>query len=155
MTKLEMLEEIASDEGIILDYSLLECYDCISGLYIDLGQDQPKVIMINRHRSLSQQLAVLAEELGHHYASHGDIVSLRDVVQRKQEAYGRAWAFERLLPPGDVFTACLEGEGTPWELSERFGLPEAFIREALEYYSHKLGGAAPEQVKIHVCRLPA
>jgi len=155
MTQHEYLEDLASQHGIILDYSLISQNDWLGGLYVDYGTDLPKIIMINRHISRCEQLAVLAEELGHHFASYGNIVAQQEVNQRKQEAFGRAWAYEHLVPPGEVFSACLDGEGSLWELSDRLGLPEDFIREAITYYARKFGDIDLDQVKIHACRLPA
>jgi hypothetical protein len=133
----------------------LRSNDQFHGLYIDFGHDLPKVIMISHFITRSEQLAVLAEELGHHFASYGNIVAQQDVIQRKQEALGRAWAYEHLVPPGEVFTACMNGEGTPWELSDRLGLPENFIREAIAYYARKFGGIDIQHIKYHACRMPA
>ncbi len=155
MTQYEYLEDLAQQHGIVLDYSLIQKNDLLGGLYVDYGISLPKVIMINRHIAHCDQLAVLAEELGHHFASYGNIIAQQDVTQRKQEAFGRAWAYEHLVPPGEVFTACMSGEGSPWELSEKLDLPERFILEALEYYAHKFGGIDLQNVRIHACRLPA
>jgi Zn-dependent peptidase ImmA (M78 family) len=155
MTQYEYLEDLASQHGIVIDYSLIRQNDPFGGLYVDFGLNLPKIIMINRNITDNEQLAILAEELGHHFASTGDIVSQFEVTQRKQEALGRAWAYEHLVPPGEVFTACRDGEGSPWELSEKLGLPERFILEALEYYARKFGDIDLSNVRIHACRLPA
>ena len=155
MTHYEYLEDLAVQHGIVIDYSLIQQYDLLGGLYVDYGISLPKIIMINRFMSNSEQLAVLAEELGHHFTSYGNIVAQKQVMQRKQEALGRAWAYEHLVPPGEVFTACMDGEGTPWELSDRHGLLEHFILEALEYYARKFGSIDLSNVKIHACRVPA
>ena len=155
MTQYEALEELAAKEGIFLDYTLIKCSDSIDGLYLDFYTKGPKVILINRHIPQCCQLAALAEELGHHFASHGNIVSLKDVTQRKQEVYGRAWAYQRLLPPTEVFSACIDGEGAIWDMADRFGLPESFVREALIFYERKFGGAEMAPIHIHACRTSA
>lgn len=155
MTEYERLEDLAEQHGIFIDYSPLHKNDYFDGLYLNLGAPYPTVILINKYLSESERLAILAEELGHHFASYGNVVAQQDVFQRKQEALGRAWAYEHLMPPGEVFSACIDGEGSPWELSERLGLPERFILEALEYYARKFGGIDIERVRIHACRLPA
>lgn len=149
MTPYEKLEDLANREGVVLNYSLIKEWDTLQGLYIDFGRTYPKVILLNRYITSAERLAVLAEELGHHFASYGNIVAMREVTQRKQEAYGRAWAYEHLIPPGEIFTACLDGEGSIWELAERLGLPEGFIRDALEYYARKYGDFDIAQVRFH------
>lgn len=154
MTEYERLEDLAAGENIFIDYNYLRLTDNIDGLYFDFGHGRT-VILINRHIPQCCQLAALAEELGHHFASHGNIVSLKDVTQRKQEVYGRAWAYQRLLPPTEVFSACLDGEGAIWDMAERFGLPESFVREALIFYERKFGGAEMAPIRIHACRTSA
>lgn len=155
MTNYEYLEDLAEQHGIVIDYSLLGNDDLFHGLYLDFGVSLPKVILINSHISRSEQLAVLAEELGHHFASYGDIIAQKDVSQRKQEYLGRAWAYEHLIPPDAVFTSCIDGEGTPWELAEKFDLPEMFVHEALKYYARKFERPDVSKMRIHACRLPA
>jgi hypothetical protein len=155
MTHHEYLEDLASQQGIIIDYSLIRSDDQIHGLYIDFGSELPKVIMISRFITHCEQLAVLAEELGHHFASYGNIVAQQDVMQRKEEALGRVWAYEHLVPPGEVFSACMDGEGSPWELSDRLGLPEPFIREAITYYARKFGDIDLKHIRYHAFRMPA
>lgn len=63
----------------------------LSGLYYD------NVIHINKQVSYFEKHMVLAEELGHHVTTHGDITNLSDVRNKKLECIARRWAYEKVL----------------------------------------------------------
>ena len=45
----------------------------------------------------TEKACVLAEELGHHYTTVGDIMDQTDTGNRKQELQARIWAYNRLI----------------------------------------------------------
>lgn len=148
MTALEILEDIAHGLGIYIDDRLLREDDAVDGLYFDVGSSRAKVIAINRHRSKACQFTTLAEELGHHFASSGDIIKQNTVTSRKQERYGRQWAIRRILSPGTLGRLAKEGIVKTYEIAEALDITEDFVLEALEYY--RIRGIALEgSLRLH------
>ena len=45
----------------------------------------------------TEKTCVLAEELGHHYTSVGDIIDIENTQNRKQERQARLWAYNKLI----------------------------------------------------------
>ena len=91
MNSLERLEDEACRDGI-------EIVNCrfksprIKGLYCD------KTIGLNLDINTSaEKTCVLAEELGHHHTSVGDILDMTDVSNRKQERQARLWGYNKLI----------------------------------------------------------
>lgn len=136
MTPYEHLEQLASSHGVLIDTAFMEADDGSDGYYI--GFDGfGHVIFINRHRTMAQRTAALAEELGHFFRSTGDISQLRDFYARRQELLGRAWSYDHLLPPEQALHHLQNGNGTAWELAEEADLPEPFVQEAVAYHARK------------------
>ena len=44
------------------------------------------------------------------------------------------WAIKKLVPKDELCEAYLEGVTAAWELAERFGVPEPFMRRVMAYY---------------------
>ena len=52
-------------------------------------------IAISKNLNMSEKKCVLAEELGHHYTSSGNILNLNIANNRKQEYVARLWAYKK------------------------------------------------------------
>lgn len=135
MDKLEDLVQLAQAQGIALDTTILRQEDGLDGLY--LSWPEGSVILLNAHRSLETQAIALAEELGHHFKTHGDVIALDTVTKRKSEAAGRAWSYQALMPPEQVGRAVRSGVCSVWELAELFGVTDGFVKDAIAYYQRK------------------
>lgn len=135
MTRLERLEEQAASLGIIVDYAILRESDGLDGLYI--AWESSSVILINAHRPYMTQVIALAEEIGHHLKSRGNIVRLDTVTNRKSEEAGRAWSYRELMPPEKVHKAIRSGICSVWELAEAFNVSDGFVKDAIAYYRRK------------------
>lgn len=120
---------------------MAECDDLIieerpmknSGLYGD------GCIWINKNMTTAEKRCVLAEELGHHYTTVGDILDQSDVGNRKQERKARAWAYEKMLPLSSIRQAFIVGCREPWEIADYLDVDERFLREAMQYYEEVYG----------------
>lgn len=58
----------------------------------------------------TEKACVLAEEMGHHYTSVGNILDMSDARNRKQERQARMWAYNRLIglcPPLNPIFICV------------------------------------------------
>ena len=127
MTKYEMLMS-ECDELIIEERPMKS-----SGLYGD------GCIWINKNMTTAEKCSVLAEELGHHYTTVGDILDQSDIGNRKQERKARAWAYEKIVPLDSIKQAFTTGHREPWGIAEYLDVDEQFLRDAMQYYEEVYG----------------
>lgn len=110
----------------------------IKGLYGD------RTIWINRNLTTkAEKSCVLAEELGHHHTSAGDILDQRDLRNRKQERRALVWAYQKLVPLDGFVLAYKAGIRNRYELADHFGITEDFLETAIRYYKETHGLFAP------------
>ena len=84
--------------------------------------------------TLADETVKLAHELGHcETGSFYNRYAARDIRQ-KHENRANKWAYKKLVPKDELKKAFLQGYREPWELAEYFGVTEAFLRGALEFY---------------------
>ena len=57
-------------------------------------------------------------------------------VRQKHENRADKWAIRQLIPVEDLDEAVADGCCEIWELAERFGVTEQFIKKAVCYYVH-------------------
>ncbi len=131
MNKLECLEDEAYAEGIdIIDYNFNS--DNIKGLYVD------GIIALNQKiETTNERTCILAEELGHHETSFGNILDQSVAANRKQEYKARIWAYKKIISPEDLFSAFKSGCRNRYEIAEHIGVTEEFLEEALAYFKTK------------------
>lgn len=85
--------------------------------------------------TLADEKVKLAHELGHcETGSFYNRYAARDVRQ-KHENRANKWAYKELVPEDELKNAVRQGYHEPWELAEYFGVTEAFLRGALEFYN--------------------
>ncbi|AGC67408.1 phage protein [Thermoclostridium stercorarium subsp. stercorarium DSM 8532] len=106
----------------------------LKGLYFD-----GNIIINSSIETNSEKACILAEELGHHYTTHGNILNQCKVENRKQERRARAWAYERLVSLNSLIEASKHCIRNRFELAEFLGVSERFIDEAIQYYKEKYG----------------
>lgn len=132
MTNKEQLEQDACDSGITIDYINFES-ERLCGLYID-GSIALKVGM-----SSSKTADVLAEELGHHYTSIGNILMQDTINARKQEHTARLWAYNKRIGLTGILKAFQNHCTSRYEIAEYLDVSEDTLAEALEYYRQIYG----------------
>ncbi|MCY8842433.1 ImmA/IrrE family metallo-endopeptidase [Bacillus atrophaeus] len=98
----------------------------LKGLY------SSSIICINRKQSLIEKGCTLAEELGHHFTSYGEILDLKRLDSRKQEKRARNWAYKKLVPLTKIIEAHKAGIKSRYELAEFLNVTEVFLEEALK-----------------------
>lgn len=104
------------------------------GLYGD------NVIWINKLLpSIIEKCCVLAEEIGHHNTTAGDIFDQSSIENRKQELKARSWAYERLIPLSKIIQAHLLHIVNRYELADFLNVTEDFLDDALDWYKSKYG----------------
>ncbi|MFT4415288.1 ImmA/IrrE family metallo-endopeptidase [Fredinandcohnia humi] len=106
----------------------------LKGLYGD------NVIWINRNvRSYIERACALAEEIGHHHTSFGDILDQTSLINIKQELAARRWAYKRLVPLSKIVQAQKAGIRNKYEMAEFLGVTEDFLEKALARYKEIYG----------------
>lgn len=107
------------------------------GLYAELlGK---KVILIKDNLNSSEKYCVLAEELGHHFTSSGNITDQSKLVNKKQEKRARTWAYEKAVPLNKIIKAHKENIRNKYEFAEFLEVTEEFLEETLNRYKEKYG----------------
>lgn len=129
----ENLLDDANDSGITLDEKYT--FDSrLKGLYIDNN-----IALSSDLETSAEKSCILAEELGHHYTSSGNIIDMTVATNRKQELHARAWAYNRLIGLYGIINAYRSGCRNGYEIAEHLNITEEFLNEALQYYRNKYG----------------
>ncbi len=132
MNSLEILEDEACKDGIDIIQKEFKS-NRIKGLYCD------KVVALNKELNTKEKTCVLAEELGHHYTSSGDILDLSVTQNRKQERQARIWAYNKQIGLKGLINAYEHGCKNRHEIAEYLEVTEAFLEEAVHCYHEKYG----------------
>lgn len=104
------------------------------GLYSD------NIIWINKSiKSRIEKRCILAEELGHHFTTTGDISNQSTIPNRKQELRAREWAYRKLVPLSKIICAHRQRIANRYELSDFLNVTEEFLEDALNWYKSKYG----------------
>lgn len=82
------------------------------------------------------ELVHLSHEIGH--CETGSFYSIHTAVDCRQRHEHKAdkWAIKKLVPVDALDDAIADGCTEIWDLAERFGVTEQFIRKAVCYYVH-------------------
>jgi predicted GNAT superfamily acetyltransferase len=96
-------------------------------------------IRIDSKLTTIEKGCVLAEELGHHYMTVGNILDQSKVENRKQEKVARSWAYKELIPLSCFIDAHRFGCTNRYEVADYLGVTEAFLQETLDRYIEKHG----------------
>lgn len=98
------------------------------GLYAD-GH-----IWIKEDMPVNRKYCTLAEEIGHHETSVGNILDQKDLSNYKQECRARKWAYNKILPVTEILKALSDGHTQLYDLAEHLDVDEAFLRACMERY---------------------
>lgn len=97
-------------------------------------------IAINRSLpTQAEKSCVLAEELGHHYTTVGDIIDQSEVSNRKQEYRARLFGYNLKIGLIGIVHAYEAGCRSLYEMAEYLDATEEYLKEALDCY-HSIHG---------------
>ncbi|MDS0525014.1 hypothetical protein NNC19_04920 [Clostridium sp. SHJSY1] len=97
------------------------------------------VIAINKKiETNTEKKCILAEELGHHYTTDGEILN-DSILSKKKESIARRWAYKKLITLSSLISAFNHGICSKEELSEYLDVTPCFLDATLEYYKKKYG----------------
>lgn len=133
LNKLEQLEQEAFEDNVkIHNYYLGE--ETLKGFYMDGN------IAINTSvDNAAEKMCVLAEELGHHHTTIGDIIDMSDSQNRKQERQARLWGYNKLIGLTGIIKAFQAGCHSRHETAEYLDVTEEFLQECIDCYRDKYG----------------
>lgn len=87
----------------------------------------------------NEKACILAEELGHHYTSVGNILDLTVTENRKQERQARIWAYNKQIGLRGLINAYEHGCRCRHEVADYLEVTEVFLEEAINCYREKYG----------------
>ena len=129
----EEMQDRAYNAGIdVVEYSFRN--KTIKGLYCDGTAAISNDIDTNAERA-----CILAEEMGHHYTSAGNIIDQTDEQNRKQEFRARMWAYNEMVGLMGIIDAYKNGCRSSYEVAEYLEVTEEFLNDALDAYRDKYG----------------
>jgi Zn-dependent peptidase ImmA (M78 family) len=109
------------------------------GDYAECGYYCNSKILINMNLSEKQKHSVLAEELGHHFYTYGDITDQIKMENKKQEKIARNWGYEKLAGIILIIDAYKKGMKNRHEMAEHLDVTEEFLEGAINHYKEKYG----------------
>lgn len=131
MNSYEILLSEASENGLVVKEKPLKYNNGrIKGSRVAIRQDLSTSV---------EKACVLAEELGHHYTTYGNILDQSDASNRKQELRARAWAYNKQIGLLGLIRAYEHGCRNRFEIAEYLEVTEEVLEECLVYYRNKYG----------------
>jgi len=128
----ELLIE-ATAQGISVDENFP--FDSkLKGLYVDNN-----IALASSLNTSIEKACILAEELGHHHTTTGNILDQSITENRKQEHRARVWAYRNAIGLPDIISAYKHGCRNRFEIAEHLNLTESFLIGAIEDYKARYG----------------
>ena len=87
----------------------------------------------------AEKACVLAEELGHHHTTVGNILDMSDAGNRKQERQARLWGYNKLIGLSGLIKSFEAGCQNRFEVAEYLGVTDEYLCECLDTYRDKYG----------------
>lgn len=133
MNRYEELLGEAAAEGISIDENYTFSGKT-SGLYVDNN-----IALSSSLKTTDEKACVLAEELGHHHTTVGNIVDLTSSGNQKQERQARVWAYNKQIGLKGLISAYEHKCSNRHDTAEFLEVTEEFLQEALDYYCGRYG----------------
>lgn len=105
----------------------------LSGLYFDNS------ILINKNLSAYACHGILAEEIGHHVTTFGDITELNSVSKVKLEIIARRWGYKKIVSPEALIDCYLSGHRTLEEVCVYLEVTPSYLKKVLDFYKERHG----------------
>lgn len=138
-----LLDE-ANAEGISVKERPFKTYD---------GRLKGKDIYLRKDMNTTEKTCVLAEEMGHHYTTVGDILDTNDLENCKQEHKARFWAYNKQIGLDGLIDAYEHGCRSAHEIAAFLEVTDKFLIDCVEAYRSKYGEMIPSG-KYTVCFIP-
>ena len=123
MNKYEKLTAEFEDEVIIEERPIKNI-----GLY------SGGIVWLRDDMATASKYCILAEEIGHHFTTSGNILDQTPLDNQRQELRARKWAYEKIIPLEAVLSAIADGFRETWEIADYLEVEENFLKDALKHY---------------------
>lgn len=126
-------------ESLVLEYPHLLIKEVknipkgLAGLYTD------NMILIDKYRGRYEKHCVLAEEIGHHETTHGDITDLKSVRNRKLELIARRWGYEKIVSLDNLIECHEMGYKSLEEVCTHLEITATYLKTSVDHYSSRHG----------------
>lgn len=101
------------------------------------GRIKGNRIAIKIDMDSTEKACILAEELGHHFTTVGNILNQDDVDNRKQELRARLWAYNKQIGLRGIIRAYEAHLTEMHEVAEFLEVTPEFLQDALQCYRSK------------------
>lgn len=128
--KYDALLDEANAEGISIKERPFKTYD---------GRLKGKDIYLRKDMNTTEKTCVLAEEMGHHYTTVGNILDMESAYNRKQERQARLWAYNKQIGLRGLISAYEHGCQNRYEIAEYLEVTDEFLADCIECYRQKYG----------------
>lgn len=129
MTYDELLIEADDNNLIVKEKPLLANKGRIKGDHIAIKHDL----------LTSEKACVLAEELGHHFTTTGNIINQNCEADIKQERRARKWAYDKLVGLDGIIACHNRMCRSITDMATELNVTEQFIQESIQYLRDKYG----------------
>ena len=139
MNKYEELLQDASDDNVRV-YEAFDLNgnddvsDTIEGLYID-----GNIALDKKLKTSAEKVCILAEELGHHYTSYGNIIDMTNIQNLKQEHQARLYGYNKMIGLYGIISAFNAGCHSRYDMAEYLHVTEQYLQDAIDCYREKYG----------------
>lgn len=137
MKSINEIYEIIEKESIIYEETNLKNMNS-KGVYLKV-KDLPPIIAIESSivKFTSLYISILAEELGHHFTTTGDLLEISNnysdkIVKSKKENISRRWASNFLISDDEFVQALLKCISNKYELCEHFNITDEILEKKIE-----------------------
>lgn len=130
MNPYEILLDNAYNDGMLVKEKPLQGSD---------GRIKGNKIAIREDMTILEKTCTLAEELGHHHTSVGNIIDMESAQNRKQERQARFWSYNKLIGLTGLIKAYEHGCQNRYEVAEYLEVTDEFLEECIACYRDKYG----------------
>lgn len=126
----EIIGEYEQDVDVV-EYNFSS--DNIKGLYSD------GVVAINYKLATNEKTGTIAEELGHHFTSCGNLIDVHSTSNRKQELRARLWGYNKLIGLCGLIDAFEHHCQNMYDIADYLNVTTDYLKEAIHAYQNKYG----------------
>ncbi|WP_238917211.1 ImmA/IrrE family metallo-endopeptidase [Clostridium sp. YIM B02555] len=133
MKKLKKMFEIINSENIVIEEPSI-IYKNLAGLYLNLPNCLP-VIFIKKSllNDARKYKSILAEELGHHFTTTGDLTIKsknyrENLYKNKKEEIAKKWAANFLISDEEFVQALCNCISTPYDICNYFNITNEMLQ---------------------------
>ncbi len=131
MNNYELLLDESFDKGLtVKEKSLISSDGRIKGRKIAIRKDIETSL---------EKSCTLAEELGHHYTTSGNIINMSTIRDYKQEQKARFWAYNKMIGLRGLVNAFEHGCQNRYEIAKHLEVTEEFLQDCINCYQNKYG----------------